>query len=109
MRYQRALGGGVAGPNLFTAMAAVLDPLVTGHGGQPAEVITPMLAQAWRQAFATELPEPVLTRCARAVAERTPWTEELFPDGWYRPGPARSPRRSPAPDPSPHLPPLRRP
>lgn len=97
MGYHTVLGRGVAGPNLLPQMAAVLDPLVTGHAGQPAEVVKPMPARAWRLTFDTELPEPVLTRCARAVAERTPWAEELFTDGWYRPGPPRSPRRSPRP------------
>jgi hypothetical protein len=84
MHHQTTLGRGIAGPGLLTQMAAALDPLATAHDGQPSEVIKPILRRAWHQAFHAELPEPVLTRCARAIQDRTPWTEELLNDGWRR-------------------------
>jgi hypothetical protein len=95
MHYQTTLGPGIAGPGLLTQMATVLDPLATTYEGQPTEVIKPILQRAWHQAFHTDLPEPVLTRCARAIRDRTPWTEELLNDGWHRTEATASTRRLP--------------
>jgi hypothetical protein len=94
---QAPLVRGVAGPALFARMAAVLDPLATGHSGQPIGVVRPLLRRAWSEAFDTELPEPILIRCARAIRDSTCWAEELWSDGWYRPQPSASSRRLPAP------------
>jgi hypothetical protein len=89
-------GDGGAGPALFARMAAVLDPLATGHSGQPIAVVKTLLRRAWSEAFATELPEPTLTRCSRAIQDSTPWAEELWIDGWYRPQPSAPRRHLPA-------------
>lgn len=75
----------LGGAGLFAQTAAVLDPLATAHGGHPIAVVTPILARTWLAAFDHPLLEPTLTQCARAIAERAPWAEALWPDGWQRP------------------------
>jgi hypothetical protein len=63
-------GRGVAGSALFARMAAILDPLTTA--GQPIGVVKPQSRRAWSETFATEIPEPILTRCPRAIRDITP-------------------------------------
>jgi hypothetical protein len=90
-------GWGVASPALFARMAAVLDPLATGHGGQSITAVKPLLRRAWSEAFDTELPEPILIRCARAIRDSTSRAQELWSEGWDRPQSSVQRRRLPAP------------
>jgi hypothetical protein len=69
---------GVGGDRLLEQMAAVLDPLAANHRGDTARVLRPVVAQAWLTAFHTELPEPVLSRCAAAISTGQPWQLALW-------------------------------
>ena len=69
---------GIGSRRLLAQMAAVLDPFAARHSGQPAQLIEPDLRRAWREEFAAELPEPTLSRCARAIAHGQPWPAALW-------------------------------
>ncbi|HEY1971732.1 MAG TPA: hypothetical protein VGH89_27500 [Pseudonocardia sp.] len=59
---------------LYRRIATVVEPLASQYAGQPASVTRPLLRSAWRRAFNAELREPVLSRCAAAIHDRTPWS-----------------------------------
>jgi hypothetical protein len=50
-------------------MLMVVAPLGRRYAGPPSELVRPMLHRAWLQALDAELPEPIRTRCARAIEQ----------------------------------------
>lgn len=75
-------GAGVAQRRLLDHFAAALDPIIAEHSGKSALELKPILRQAWREAFNTELREPVLSRCAAAIATNVPWALALWSTEW---------------------------
>jgi hypothetical protein len=90
---------GIGTRRLLAQMAAVLDPFVAEHGGEPTQLIRPDLRRAWRDEFAAELPEPALSRCAQAISDGHPWPLALWSDDYATApateGPAQGARRDP--------------
>ena len=73
---------GTAGRRLLDQIADVLDPIAARHQGESPQVLRPILAQAWREAFRTELREPALSRCAAALATKRHWSLALWTHDW---------------------------
>ncbi|HTK66896.1 MAG TPA: hypothetical protein VL595_31270 [Pseudonocardia sp.] len=73
---------GVAQRRLLEHFAEALDPIAAEHSGKTALELKPILRQAWRDNFDIELREPVLSRCAAAIATRTPWAFALWSTEW---------------------------
>jgi hypothetical protein len=75
-------GRGVAQRRLLEHFAAALDPIIAEHSGKSALELKPILRQAWRDSFNVELREPVLSRCAAAIATDVPWSLALWSMEW---------------------------
>jgi hypothetical protein len=68
----------IAGRRLLAQMAAVLEPLASQYVGAKEATVRPALCQAWRTAFATDLPEPAQSRCVAAITAGHPWQFALW-------------------------------
>ncbi len=76
------VGPGVGQQRLLDQIGEVLDPVARAHYGHDPRMVAADLAEAWRAAFGTELPEPALSRCAGAVITGQPWQLALWSDDW---------------------------
>jgi hypothetical protein len=73
---------GPAGSRLLEQLAIVLDPIADHYGGDRPQIIRPIVAQAWHDAFGTDLSEPTLSRCTAAMASGQSWTLALWSNDW---------------------------
>jgi hypothetical protein len=85
---------GLGERRLLAQMAAVLDPFATRYARQPAQLIKAALRRAWREEFATELADPVLTRCAQTIALGHPWVLALWSNDYAAIAPEPKPPRA---------------
>jgi demethylmenaquinone methyltransferase/2-methoxy-6-polyprenyl-1,4-benzoquinol methylase len=74
-------GGSPPEHRLLRQVAAVLDPLAASVRGTPTELVRPLLARAWQEAFNTELADPLLTDCATALSTGRPWRKVVWESG----------------------------
>jgi hypothetical protein len=82
MSIRTIAGPGAAGRRLLDHIAGVLDPIAAEHHGKSPQVLRPILASAWREAFRSELREPTLSRCAAAMASGRHWSLALWGHDW---------------------------
>ena len=59
---------------LLRQIGGVLDPIAEKHAGSTAQALLPIIQEAWRTEFRTELQEPTLSRCAAALAAKRHWS-----------------------------------
>jgi hypothetical protein len=64
----------IATTRLLKQIGGVLDPIAENLAGSTAQALIPVIQQAWRAEFRTELGEPTLSRCAAALAAKRHWS-----------------------------------
>jgi hypothetical protein len=67
--------------DLWDHLAKGLDPVATLYTGEPVEVVRAVVSQAWVEHTGRALPEPILSRCAAAIATGVPWQTAFWANG----------------------------